>query len=103
MEDDVPEDEKKNRLYVLDEMQAEVLAENNQRFLGQTLPVLVEDDHKGKWRGRTPQNKLVFFEDAADWRGKIADVEITWTGPWSMRGRLPMTQPQRDLDIVIVS
>ena len=27
------------------------------------------------------------FEDArADWRGKLASVEITWTGPWSMQG-----------------
>jgi tRNA-2-methylthio-N6-dimethylallyladenosine synthase len=103
MADDVPEDEKKHRLHVLDELQAEVVAEINQRFLGQTIPVLVEDEHKGKWRGRTPQNKLVFFEDAADWRGKVADIEITWTGPWSMQGRLPATQPQRDLALVIVS
>jgi len=51
----------------------------------------VEDMHKGKWRGRTPQNKLVFFEDSGDWKGKVADVEITWTGPWSMQGRLPNT------------
>ncbi len=92
MEDDVPEDEKKRRLERLDELQARVVAEINGRFLGQTLPVLVEDQHKGKWRGRTPHNKIVFFEDARDWRGKIADVEITWTGPWSMQGRLPSAQ-----------
>ena len=65
MADDVPEDEKKRRLELLDELQARVVAEINGRFLGQTVPVLVEDQHKGKWRGRTPQNKLVFFEDAA--------------------------------------
>lgn len=64
----------------------------NQRYLGQTIPVLVEDFHKGKWRGRTPQNKLVFFQDSADWRGKVVDVEITWTGPWSMQGRLPVAE-----------
>lgn len=101
MEDNVPEDEKKRRLHILDELQAEVVAEINHRFLGQTVPVLVEDEHKGKWRGRTPQNKLVFFEDSADWRGRVADIEITWTGPWSMQGRLPIKQP--DFDFVIVS
>lgn len=101
MEDNVPDDEKKRRLHILDELQAEVVAEINHRFLGQTVPVLVEDEHKGKWRGRTPQNKLVFFEDSADWRGKVADIEITWTGPWSMQGRLPIKQP--DFDFVIVS
>lgn len=89
MVDDVPEEEKKRRHEALDELQSRVVAEINSRFLGQTVPVLVEDVHKGKWRGRTPHNKIVFFEDGADWRGKVADVEITWTGPWSMQGRLP--------------
>ncbi len=88
MPDDVSEEEKKRRHEITDEMQAGVLAEINARTLGQTVPVLVEENFRGRWRGRTPQNKLVFFEDTADWKGKIADVEITWTGPWSMLGRL---------------
>jgi tRNA-2-methylthio-N6-dimethylallyladenosine synthase len=94
MPDDVPEDEKRRRHQTLDELQAQVIAEINSRHLGQTIPVLVEELHKGKWRGRTPQNKLVFFEDSGDWKGRIADVEITWTGPWSMQGRLPSAQPE---------
>ncbi len=89
MQDDVPEEEKKRRHEMLEALQARVVAEINGRFLGQTVQVLVEDKHKDRWRGRTPQNKLVFFEDAADWRGKLVEVEITWTGPWSMLGRLP--------------
>src|SRR5689334_6386159 len=89
MEDDVTPEEKKRRLQVIDNLQEEVVAEINQKFLGQCVEVLVEDQVNGKWRGRTRLNKLVFFEDAADWRGKLADVEITWTGPWSMQGRLP--------------
>ena len=36
--------------------------------------VLVEGEHKGKWRGRTPGNKLVFFADQRDWIGKLADT-----------------------------
>jgi tRNA-2-methylthio-N6-dimethylallyladenosine synthase len=89
MPDDVPDAEKRRRLQALEELQAEVVAEINGRYLGKTVQVLVEDLHKGKWRGRTPQNKLVFFEDAGDWKGKLAEVEVTWTGPWSMQGRLP--------------
>ncbi|MEL7236891.1 MAG: TRAM domain-containing protein, partial [Chloroflexota bacterium] len=92
MEDDVPEDEKKRRHRMLEELQGRVVAEINERFLGQTIPVLVEEMHKGKWRGRTPHNKLVFFEAEGDWKGRVADVEITWTGPWSMQGRLPQKQ-----------
>lgn len=90
MADDVPPDEKKRRHAALEELQARVVAEINSRYLGQTVEVLVEDQHKGKWRGRTPQNKLVFFEDdSRDWHGQLAQVEVTWTGPWSMQARLP--------------
>lgn len=91
MEDDVPEDEKERRRLALDTLHAETSAEINGRYLGQTVNVLVEARQGDKWRGRTPQNKLVFFDDpsAKNWRGQLADVEITWTGPWSMLGRLP--------------
>jgi len=94
MADDVPDAEKKRRHAALEELQAQVVAEINSRFLGQTVEVLVEDQHRGKWRGRTPQNKLVFFEDdTQDWRGRLAQVTVTWTGPWSMQGRLASAQP----------
>jgi tRNA-2-methylthio-N6-dimethylallyladenosine synthase len=103
MPDDVPEDEKKRRHQLLEELQAEVVAEINGQYLGRTVPILVENQHKGKWRGRTPQNKLVFFEDEADWLGKMADIQITWTGPWSMQGRLAMAQPAAPDEIVVYS
>jgi tRNA-2-methylthio-N6-dimethylallyladenosine synthase len=104
MEDDVPDAEKKRRHAALEELQARVVAEINSRFLGQTVEVLVEDRHKGKWRGRTPQNKLVFFEDdSQDWRGKLAPVVITWTGPWSMQGRLAAEQRRLDDAIPIAA
>ncbi len=90
MPDDVPPEEKKRRHVALETLQAQVVAEINRGFLGQTVEVLVEDQHNGKWRGRIPQNKIVFFtDDSQDWRGKVTPVEITWTGPWSMQGRLP--------------
>jgi tRNA-2-methylthio-N6-dimethylallyladenosine synthase len=102
MVDDVPEDEKKRRHEMLDALQAVVVAEINAQYLGQVVEVLVEDQHKGKWRGRTPQNKLVFFEADGDWRGKLAQIEVTWTGPWSMQGRLPKTQ-RVDAPIVVLA
>jgi tRNA-2-methylthio-N6-dimethylallyladenosine synthase len=90
MEDDVPEEEKEDRRKTLDEQQTEICAAINARYLGKVVSVLVEDQQGGKWRGRTPQNKLVFFVDEGrDWHGQLADVEVTWTGPWSMQARLP--------------
>jgi tRNA-2-methylthio-N6-dimethylallyladenosine synthase len=103
MPDDVPEEEKKRRHQLIDDLQAGIVAEINQKYLGQTIPVLIEDKHRDKWRGRTPQNKLVFFDDAGDWHGKVVDLEITWTGPWSMQGRLPQPQQENAADIILVS
>ncbi len=104
MPDDVPDAEKKRRHAALEMLQAQIVAEINSRFLGQTVEVLVEDRHKGKWRGRTPQNKLVFFEDnSQDWRGSLAPVTVIWTGPWSMQGRLATEQRRLDDAIPIVA
>jgi tRNA-2-methylthio-N6-dimethylallyladenosine synthase len=76
-EDDVPAEEKERRRKALDDLQAEIVSAINARYLGRSVPVLVEGQHKGRWRGRTRTNKLVFFEDASrDWRGQTADVTI---------------------------
>ena len=93
MADDVPEDEKERRRLAIEDMQAGIIAALNQQWLGATVPVLAEDrdEHTGKWRGRTPQNRLVHFSDERNRAGEVVDVEITWTGPWSMQGRLPGT------------
>jgi tRNA-2-methylthio-N6-dimethylallyladenosine synthase len=84
--DDVPLQEKERRRKAVEELQRQIAGEINVLLLGQTIEVLVEERHKGKWRGRTRTNKLVFFEDEGDCRGKLAQVQITWTGPWSMQG-----------------
>ncbi len=87
MVDDVPEEEKMRRHKVLETLQEHVSTEINQRFLGEIVEVLVEDQHKGKWRGRNRQNKLVFIESDLPLRGRLVEAQITWTGPWSMQGR----------------
>jgi tRNA-2-methylthio-N6-dimethylallyladenosine synthase len=87
MIDDVPEEEKIRRHKALEALQEEVCARINARLLGETVEVLVESEHKGKWRGRTPQNKLVFVESDLDLRGRLIEAQITWTGPWSMQAR----------------
>jgi tRNA-2-methylthio-N6-dimethylallyladenosine synthase len=87
MADDVPEDEKVQRHKRLEELQERISAENNARFLGEVVEVLVEDQHKGKWRGRNRQNKLVFIESDLPLRGRLVEAQVTWTGPWSMQAR----------------
>jgi tRNA-2-methylthio-N6-dimethylallyladenosine synthase len=93
MADDVPDEVKIARHKALEDLQAQVQQEITAHFVGETVEVLVEDAHKGKWRGRTRQNKLVFFSDTEDWRGRLAEVFITWAGPYSMQGRLAGKRP----------
>lgn len=84
--DDVPEEVKRARFQRLEVLQQEVQAEKNQAYRGQTVEVLVEDTHKGRWRGRNPQGRLVFFDDPRPLRGQVVRVKITHTGPFSLSG-----------------
>jgi tRNA-2-methylthio-N6-dimethylallyladenosine synthase len=89
LDDDVPAEEKERRRKAVDDLQERIVGEINARLLGQTVEVLVEERHRGKWRGRTRTNKLVFFDTGeSDWTGELAQVRITRTGPWSMQGEL---------------
>jgi tRNA-2-methylthio-N6-dimethylallyladenosine synthase len=87
-EDDVPEEEKERRRKALDDLQGEIVGQINRRLLDETVEVLVEGKKKDRWWGRTRTDKLVYFEHEADWRGKLAQVHITWTGPWSLIGEI---------------
>jgi tRNA-2-methylthio-N6-dimethylallyladenosine synthase len=97
--DDVPPQEKERRRKAVEGLQRQIAGEINALLLGQTVEVLVEERHKGKWRGRTRTNKLIFFEDEGDWRGKLAKVRITWTGPWSMQGNVRASAPLVDMKL----
>ena len=88
-DDDVPLVEKERHRKAIDDLQAEVVGAINARFLGQTVEILVEDKNKNRWKGRTRTNKLVFFEDdSREWKAQLARVQIEWTGPWSMIGKV---------------
>ena len=86
MADDVPEEEKRRRFHLLEALQKEVSQEKMRKYLNTTVEVLVEEKQKNRWRGRNPQNKLVFFSDTRDLRGQLVQVHIKHAGPWSMSG-----------------
>jgi tRNA-2-methylthio-N6-dimethylallyladenosine synthase len=89
MDDNVTDEEKMRRFRMLEELQEQIVGEINKKYLGQQVDVLFEEKVKGRWRGRTPTNKLVFVESEDDLRGKVLPVTVTWTGPWSMQAALP--------------
>jgi len=86
--DSVPEEEKMRRFRVLEELQEKIVGEINARHLGQAVEVLFEEKVKGRWKGRTPNNKLIFTESDGDLSGQVLPVRVTWTGPWSMQASL---------------
>lgn len=89
MLDSVPDVEKWDRYRALEALQEQIAAEINARYLGQTVEVLFEDKVRGRWKGRTTTNKLVFVESEQDLRGQVRPVTITWSGPWSMQASPP--------------
>jgi tRNA-2-methylthio-N6-dimethylallyladenosine synthase len=93
MEDNVTDEEKMRRFRMLEDLQEQIVAEINKKFLSETVDVLFEEKVKNRWKGRTPTNKLVFVETDEDLRGKLLPVTVTWTGPWSMQARL-QNQPE---------
>jgi len=90
MPDDVPDEEKWERFRRLESLQEGIAAEINATYLGRMVEVLFEEQVRGRWRGRTATNKLVFVESTLELRGKLLPVQITWTGPWSMQAALPL-------------
>ncbi len=102
MIDNVTDEEKMRRFRMLEELQEEIVAEINKTYLGETVEVLFEEKVKGRWRGRTPTNKLVFVESDDDLKGKIEAVTVTWTGPWSMQANLAGVRSQKKPELITV-
>jgi tRNA-2-methylthio-N6-dimethylallyladenosine synthase len=101
-EDNVPLDVKRERLQAVERLQEGIARSYNQPFIGQDVEILVEGKEKGRWKGRSRTNKLVFFDnpagtdyDGLDWTGKLVDVTIETAGPWSLVGRVAGTPPVR--------
>jgi tRNA-2-methylthio-N6-dimethylallyladenosine synthase len=87
-QDNVPMEVKRERLNMIEELQTRIAGEINSQLRGKEVEVLVEGRKQGKWFGRTRSNKLVFFENADDWKGQLAIVRIDKTSPWSLRGEV---------------
>jgi tRNA-2-methylthio-N6-dimethylallyladenosine synthase len=88
LEDDVPRAEKKARLAEVERLQKVIQTGINARLLGETVEILVEGRERGKWYGRTRTDKLVFFRSDDDCRGRLVNVRIEKTSPWSLQGEI---------------
>ena len=91
-EDNIPTAIKKERLNVIEQLQAEIATEINIRLLGKKVEVLIEGRKKGKWHGRSRSGKLVFFTSRDNLLGQLVRVRIVKTSPWSLQGEITKGQ-----------
>jgi tRNA-2-methylthio-N6-dimethylallyladenosine synthase len=91
MVDDVPMDVKKDRLYRLNAVLAQLSKESNDRVIGRVLEVLVEGESKNNpnvLAGRTRTNKLVHLAGPKELIGKSVPVKITDAQTWYIKGEV---------------
>ena len=88
-EDSTPEEEKKQRLYMLNEKINAGYLKGNERFVGETVKVLVDGVSKyddSVLAGYSEHNKLVNFKGDKSLIGKIVSVKITLAKTWFLMG-----------------
>ncbi|HEX4387984.1 MAG TPA: tRNA (N6-isopentenyl adenosine(37)-C2)-methylthiotransferase MiaB, partial [Steroidobacteraceae bacterium] len=101
MVDDVPEEEKLQRLYILQDRINQQAMEWSRKMVGTTQRVLVEGTSRRnimELTGRSENNRGVNFEGTPDMIGKFVDVEITEVATNnSLRGKVVRTEAEMGL------
>ncbi|MGX2987545.1 tRNA (N6-isopentenyl adenosine(37)-C2)-methylthiotransferase MiaB [Ursidibacter sp. B-7004-1] len=101
--DDVSEDEKKERLYRLQQRINNQAMQFSRSMLGTEQRILVEGPSKKdlmELTGRTENNRIVNFQGTPDMIGKFVDVKITNVYTNSLRGDVVRTEDEMGLRIV---
>lgn len=87
VEDFIDEEEKKKRLAILNDKVKEASLKSNEKYIGKTLEILIDEVKDGVYQGRTRNNKVVHIEDDKKYEiGQFVDVEIKRVTTWCMFG-----------------
>jgi tRNA-2-methylthio-N6-dimethylallyladenosine synthase len=98
--DDVPEEEKKQRLYILQDRINQQSLQIARGMLGTEQRILVEGPSKKdlmELTGRTENNRVVNFEGTPDMIGQFVDVRITDVFTNSLKGVVVRTEAEMGL------
>lgn len=100
--DDVTEDEKKQRLYLLQQRINQQALSFSRQMVGTIQRILIEGTSRKnvmELSGRTENNRVVNFEGTPDMIGKFVDVEIVDVYTNSLRGKVIRTEDQMGLRV----
>ena len=89
MEDQIPEEIKHKRFERLKKLFDTQVTENNKKYIGQTIKILVEGKSKNDDKmltGRTDSNKVINFEGTEDLIGRIIEIKIIEDHKWYLKG-----------------
>ncbi|CFQ47924.1 (dimethylallyl)adenosine tRNA methylthiotransferase [Yersinia aleksiciae] len=101
--DDVSEEEKKQRLHILQQRITQQAMDISREMIGSVQRILVEGPSRKnamELAGRTENNRVVNFEGTPSMIGKFVDVEIIDVYASSLRGILLRTEDQMDLRVL---
>ncbi|PJE89861.1 tRNA (N6-isopentenyl adenosine(37)-C2)-methylthiotransferase MiaB [Yersinia mollaretii] len=100
--DDVSEEEKKQRLHILQQRITQQAMEISRKMIGSVQRILAEGPSRKnamELAGRTENNRVVNFEGVPSMIGQFVDVEIIDVYASSLRGILLRTEDQMDLRV----
>ncbi|MFA5821061.1 MAG: tRNA (N6-isopentenyl adenosine(37)-C2)-methylthiotransferase MiaB [Candidatus Gracilibacteria bacterium] len=88
IKDDVPAGIKNKRWHKLNNLLKKLSAKALSRFVGMTVPVLVEHQEGARCLGRSPHFKRVSFNSKKNLLGQIVPIKITKSLLWDLEGKL---------------
>jgi tRNA-2-methylthio-N6-dimethylallyladenosine synthase len=97
MPDTVERDEKKRRLQAVNDLQTAIQTRINAGLVGREFEALIDGETRGRLRGRTRGDKLVYLTGGGPALGETVTARITGASPWSLEGDLRATQTQKEL------
>lgn len=84
----IPDEEKKKRLQILNEKVKEATLKSNEKYIGETLEVLIDSVKDGVYQGRAGNNKVVHLKDDKPYKiGDFVNAKIERVSTWCCFGK----------------
>lgn len=88
MPDNVSKEDKVRRDKELNDVLAIYAKENNEKYIGQIVRVLIEGRKRGRLYGKTDTFKTVYIEHDKNMTGEFVQVKISTVDSWSLYGKI---------------